>query len=37
MSGVKSRTAPIVQRLLGADGVLLMPTMPDVAPLLSAD
>jgi len=24
-------------RLLGADGVLLMPTMPDVAPLASAD
>jgi len=24
-------------RLLGADGVLVMPTMPDVAPLLSAD
>jgi len=37
MSGVKSRTAPIVQRLLGAHGVLVMPTMPEVAPLLSAD
>ena len=33
----RARFRAHMARLLGSDGVLLMPTMPDVAPLVSAD
>ncbi len=36
-SAFRNRFRAHLTRLLGSDGVLLMPTMPDVAPLASAD
>ncbi len=36
-SAFRSRFRAHMTKLLGSDGVLLMPTMPDIAPLASAD
>ena len=34
---IRARFTARLERLLGADGVLILPTMPDVAPLLTQD